>query len=177
MIDFFSIAYLEKGSEKQQAVYRVIEAYHLLNILARFNPVVVGTFPLDIAIDTSDIDIACSFTCMDEFKAFVGANFSQYEGFEATVVVIQNKPTYVVNFTIEQFPIELFAQSIAVTEQQGYRHMVIEYEILQQKGVEFKNQIIALKQAGMKTEPAFARLLNLPGDPYEAVLSLEMLGN
>lgn len=48
--------------------------------------------------------------------------------------------------------------------------MIKEYTILLEKGEEFRKQIIALKLRGIKTEPAFADLLGLEGDPYKAIL-------
>lgn len=50
--------------------------------------------------------------------------------------------------------------------------MLVEYKLLQQHGEDFRQQVVALKKAGIKTEPAFAKLLQLPGDPYEALLQL-----
>ena len=50
--------------------------------------------------------------------------------------------------------------------------MIIEHKILAAHDNDFKTEIIKLKQAGLKTEPAFARLLGLDGDPYEALLKL-----
>ena len=48
--------------------------------------------------------------------------------------------------------------------------MIIEHHILQQEGEDFKRKVVALKESGMKTEPAFAQLLGLDGDPYLALL-------
>lgn len=51
--------------------------------------------------------------------------------------------------------------------------MLIEYKILEQQGEEFRKEILELKERGYKTEPAFALLLGLQGNPYEALLQLE----
>ena len=51
--------------------------------------------------------------------------------------------------------------------------MMVEHRILQLANVAFREEIKALKQRGVKTEPAFTQLLDLPGDPYQAVLDLE----
>ena len=50
--------------------------------------------------------------------------------------------------------------------------MMVEYQLLKEKGEGFKQQIIDLKKSGFKTEPAFAIALGLTGDPYEALLQL-----
>ncbi len=76
-----------------------------------------------------------------------------------------------VSFQFRDFEIELFAQNQISTQQQAYLHMLIEYKILQAHPESFKQQVIQLKQSGFKTEPAFAHLLGLKGDPYQALLS------
>jgi hypothetical protein len=48
---------------------------------------------------------------------------------------------------------------------------------LAQHGERFKNEVIKLKKQGIKTEPAFASLLGLPGDPYGALLKFELTGD
>lgn len=169
-IDFNSIAYLQQGSEVQQQVYHTLTSHRVLELLDGFTPVVVGTFPLDIAIETSDIDIACQFEDVAVFQSIVHAHFACCEGFKDFVFEMREQQTYVANFVLDDFPIELFAQAIPVSAQYGYRHMLIEHEILQEQEPIFKAQIIALKREGIKTEPAFAKLLGLTGDPYESLL-------
>jgi hypothetical protein len=55
--------------------------------------------------------------------------------------------------------------------------MVVESRLLDILGPDFRNGIIALKKQGIKTEPAFARMLGLSGDPYRAVLAIENYGD
>lgn len=78
------------------------------------------------------------------------------------------------NFFIDDFEIEIFGQNIPTKQQNAYLHMLIEHKILQEKGEDFRMQIIELKKQGHKTEPAFTRLLNLQGDPYEALLRMQI---
>lgn len=67
--------------------------------------------------------------------------------------------------------IEVFAENVPATRQNGYLHMITEYELLRTCGSRLRDRVMELKLAGLKTEPAFAVALDLPGDPYEAILS------
>lgn len=87
-----------------------------------------------------------------------------------TQTLINNQETALANFWCEGFEVEVFGQNLPVKEQMGYLHMVTEYKILEHYGNDFRQQIIALKNAGYKTEPAFAELLGLEGNPYMALL-------
>ncbi|MNN87327.1 hypothetical protein D3C81_2048670 [compost metagenome] len=67
---------------------------------------------------------------------------------------------------------EIFAQSVPVNRQNAYLHMIVEWRLLQLWGDVGHREIRRLKQAGWKTEPAFASVLGLQGDPYVDMLHL-----
>jgi len=68
--------------------------------------------------------------------------------------------------------IEIFAQPIPTSRQNGFKHMMIEHRILKLRGESDKEQLRKLKSAGWKTEPAFALAYKLEGDPYETLLEM-----
>jgi len=74
---------------------------------------------------------------------------------------------------VDDIEIEIYASKNHSEKTNGYRHMVIEARLIEILGKDFKNEIIALKKRGLKTEPAFAKQLGLKGNPYESLLELE----
>lgn len=169
-----NINYLKSGNTVQQEAYRILTTYSVMHYLQDFTPVLAGTIPLEINIDTSDLDIVCYWQDKELFVNTVNRHFSVYKNFNLREADINGHTSVIANFVIEDFEIEIFGQNIPVTGQYGYRHMIIEYNILQEKGSDFKNRIIKLKKKGYKTEPAFALLLGLKNDnPYEALLDYE----
>lgn len=169
-----NINYLKSGSTVQQEAYRILTTYKVIHHLQDFTPVLAGTIPLEINIYSSDLDIVCYWQDKQTFKDTVSQYFSSFENYNLRETDINGHASVIANFVIEDFEIEIFGQNIPVTGQYGYRHMIIEYDILQQKGSDFKNSIIKLKKQGYKTEPAFALLLGLKCDnPYEALLHYE----
>lgn len=169
-INFRDLSYLLEGTTEQQNIYKVLTEFKIMELLKEYDPVLIGTFPINIAIKGSDLDIACCFQNKAAFVSTVITAFGKETSFELAEVTIGGIDTVVVNFELAEFPIELFAQQIPVNAQNGYRHMLIEYAILKEKGETFRQEVIKLKKAGVKTEPAFAQLLGLKGNPYDSLL-------
>jgi len=143
-------------------------------LLENFDPILVGTIPLSIDIEESDLDIVCHSPDFDCFTAILKSSFAHYDGFTIKQKLLHNTESLICRFNIENKLVEIVGQSVPSELQVAYRHMLIEYEILKHYGGDFKNSIIELKKSGMKTEPAFAKLLGLKGDPYQALLDYKL---
>lgn len=152
----------------------VVEELEILTRLAEFTPVAIGTPPLDLATDESDIDIACTSPDFDRFSTVVRLEFGRMEAFSIHHVDHLSAPAVVASFRAMGWEIELFCQRIATEHQWGVRHFRVEAKLLA-LGPHLKDAVMRLKREGLKTEPAFARVLSLPGDPYVALLELERL--
>ena len=169
MIDFTTIDYLKKGNEKQKRAFEVLAKHKLFEKLKDYSPILAGTIPIEIDIEGSDLDIICEVKNESDFIEFLNQNFQDYNNFILEKVTANDEKSIVLNFMLEEFPIEIFGQNKPATEQNAYRHMIAEYKILQEKGAGFKQKIIELKKKGIKTEPAFGILLGLE-NPYEDLL-------
>lgn len=174
MINFDNIGYLKTGNEKQQNVYRILTEYSIMDKLTDFSPILVGTIPIEIDIDESDLDIICYWNDKIFFEEAVSI-FSSHKNFKIANTIINGFDTILAKFMIDGFNFEIFGQNRPTKEQEAYRHMIIENQILQSKGAIFKNEIIELKRKGVKTEPAFGILLGLTENPYKELLHYEMI--
>jgi hypothetical protein len=170
MIDFTDISYLKSGTLIQQQAYEVLIKYAVLNILEAFGPVLAGTIPININTEGSDLDILCCWQQKEEFSEKIIEHFSENRAFVIREIAIHSHPAVIANFFLDDFEIEIFGQNIPVQQQHGYRHLLIEHILLLLYGEEFRKKIIELKRQGYKTEPAFAMLLGLSGDPYQSLL-------
>lgn len=170
--DFTELSYLASGSSMQQKAYRVLAEECVMEKLQQFSPILIGTFPLDIAIQSSDLDIACCVSDMGIFKERLFVSFGNNDQYMFGVKIIRGKTVGIANFKIAGMPVEIFGEDRPVIEQYGYRHMIAEFQLLQRYGISFKSDIRRLKSLGWKTEPAFGKLLGLNGDPYEELLKI-----
>jgi hypothetical protein len=174
--DFKNITYLNNGSPLQQKAYDFLVQSKILYQLQPFNPILAGTLPLDIFIEgKSDLDILCEANSLQSVEKLLLTHFKNETGFLIRSMEIRSVKTLICNFIAGEFPIEIFCQSVATINQLAYRHLIIEYLLLAQYGEQLKNEVIKLKNQGIKTEPAFALVLGLSGDPYEALLKYENL--
>ncbi|WP_294964362.1 DUF4269 domain-containing protein [uncultured Flavobacterium sp.] len=174
MINFKNISYLKTGFPKQQAGFHILTKYKVLENLAEFDPILVGTIPINIDIENSDLDIVCCWNNKAAFIERIKDLFEKENQFSIRETVIDHQESVVANFFIETFEIEIFGQNIPTERQNGYRHMVIEDQILRSKDENFRLEIIKLKESGIKTEPAFGLLLGLKGNVYQELLDYKI---
>lgn len=168
--DFLEISYLAAGNERQRRCYDMLTRIRLMELLAPYGPVLAGTIPLGIDIPSSDLDIICEVHDFNGFAEFMRENFGQYEDFNIRYLTGDR---IVCGFFEDGEDVEIYGSEQPAVKTNGYRHMLVEHRLLGIMGPRFRDEVMALKSDGMKTEPALAWLLGLPGDPHKAVLSLE----
>ncbi|KTF70523.1 DUF4269 domain-containing protein [Sphingomonas sp. HT-1] len=149
-----------------------LERTGVLPKLAAFNPHVVGTPPLGLDLPTSDIDVVCFAPDADAFAYTVWNAFGTSAKFGMWQKINLGRAV-VASFVAAGWTIELFGQASPISEQYGWRHFLVEQRLLALGGDIFHAAVMARRTNGMKTEPAFAAVLGLDGDPYQALLSLE----
>lgn len=177
MVDFSTIEYLKNGNQKQILAYELLTRNNILHSIAEFDPILVGTIPINIDIENSDLDIICYWKNKTDFKTKIQSVFGNEKEFKIQETHIDNLETVLANFKIDPFEIEIFGQNIPTKNQNGYKHMIIENQILASKDENFRLEIIKLKQKGYKTEPAFGLLLGLKNDPYLELLHYKINSN
>lgn len=173
--DWTDPAYLQQGTPRQQAAFAALESLGIWRALRPYTPVLVGTVPLDLDIPGSDLDVICEAHNLPVFERGVVAAFGRMRGFAVWRHENDDLPAVVATFRYRGWPVEVFGQSRPVTAQNAYRHMGVEARLLALAGEQARVAIRALKESGLKTEPAFARYFGLAGDPYQRLLALSRL--
>jgi hypothetical protein len=174
-IPWQDISYLKDGNARQRKAFRALQSLDILSILSEHTPVLVGTIPIAIDVEDSDLDVVCEAQDLATFEERVTSAFGRQKGFRIRKKLIKGVPSVVASFHHAGFRIEVFGQPQPVREQHAYRHMVVEARLLVLGGEAARQGVQSLKRAGLKTEPAFASYFHLTGDPYEVLLKLSRL--
>ncbi len=169
--NFRDWSFLAHGSADQRRAFAVLSHHHPFDRLAGADSALAGTFPIDIAIDGSDLDILVTADPTG-FAPVLDTGFGREAGYTRRMIRFADGLALVATFTLDGMPIEIFVQDLPVDRQMGWRHMLVEARLLF-LDPSLRPAIRALKAAGTKTEPAFTRLLGLEGNPYQALLTLE----
>lgn len=167
-----SINYLSTGTEIQKQVFDLLTSMRIFNDLREYEPILVGTVPIKINVVGSDLDIICEVLDFDKFEKIVRSHYAKMINFSCVRRTVNGIPRIKVNFVYDDWPIEIFGQPLKTTEQNGFKHMIVEARILELTDEKFKNKIITMKSNGIKTEPAFTQVIGLSGDPYIEMLKL-----
>lgn len=163
------------GAKLLRCTYEeALDRLQLLELLAPFDPHVAGTPPLGIDLPTSDIDVLVHVDDTAAFADRMWGKFADLPEFAIWQWTSQERAV-VTRFETLGWEFEIFASPVPVRQQPGWRHFMIEKRLLDVGGSDFRDHIMTLRKAGMKTEPAFARHLQLAGNPYQALLDLESM--
>ncbi|MCH4824407.1 DUF4269 domain-containing protein [Gramella lutea] len=171
--DFKIIDYLKHGTTRQKEVFGIFKNHSIMEKLEEYSPILVGTIPINIDIDNSDLDIICFAKNLNSFLEFLNNKFSNEDEFIVIQKNIKGRQCVLARFRLDNYDCEIFGQNVPTHEQDAYLHMIKEYEILEKEGPEFRKTIIELKRTGLKTEPAFAQLLGIKGNPYSGLLKYQ----
>ncbi|ARI79217.1 alpha/beta hydrolase [Halobacillus mangrovi] len=161
---------MQYGSRKQKDAYTAIHELGVFEDLAHYNPALCRTLPIGIDVADSDLDIIMEANDLRAFEEEVQSHYSNERDFSIKRTTIRGKDSVKANFFYGGFEFELFGQAEPVDKQYAYIHMKIEYELLQRQPA-LEDKVKSLKKRGIKTEPAFCQLLNIKGDPYEALIA------
>ena len=126
----------------------VLNNLGLLQKLAAYEPMVIGTPPLGIDIDSSDIDIACTAADLEQFKSDVINTFGDEAEYCVGNLERFPEPAVRAAFIAEGWEIELFCQSIPIAEQWGVRHFFVEQRLLTLQPA-LRSKVIDLKKSGL----------------------------
>jgi len=173
MTDFTNIEYLKGGNDRQRRAFIELTKMSIFEQLQDYKPILTGTIPIGIDLPESDLDIICQCSNHLKFTETLNSLYSNKENYQIRTRDLNDLESTIATFQSGEFQIEIFGQDCHPENQNAYRHMIIEHKILSSKNDDFRTEIIQLKKEGLKTEPAFARLLGLQGNPYEELLKFK----
>ncbi len=150
--EFIHIEYLCQGNEKQRRAYIAMKDIKIMEVLKQYNPILAGTIPIDIDVESSDLDIICE---VHDFEKFIEIIVKEFEGLYKFCIKIESENysvRTVCNFEYDEFIFEIFAQPVQTIHQNAYKHMVVENRIFKMAGKKAWEIIKNLKRKGYKTE-------------------------
>lgn len=158
--------------EKNIDLFVALKDINIFSEFKGFSPLISGTFPLDIQIENSDIDILMQTGDLPDLQNLLQVKYGHYKHYHSTIVKNPNGKALVVDFEYAGFVFEIYAEDKPTVIQNSNLHFILEERILKLANAEFRNKILELKKSGIKTEPAFAQILKIPGDSYAGMIEL-----
>lgn len=147
---------------------QALQRCDVLDALSQYTPTVVSTLWVGLDIETSDIDVICCYQNQQHFIDDLTSSYQHRNDFRLSV----DSDRVVASFDQDGFCIELFATAQPIEQQPAYKHFKVMQRLTELDDGSFSAEVKTMKQKGIKTEPAIAQLLELEGDPFEAVAGL-----
>ena len=151
--------------EKKSHLHKILSSVVLTSLFQNFNALLVGTPPLDLDVENSDIDIILKADA-DELLHLLQSHIT------SEFIKTANN-TF--NFELHSVPIQIYLCKEKPTSQQSYQHFQAEEKILKYcRSLDLAN-LKKLRECGVKTEKAFTQILKLHGDEYETMSNLNKI--
>lgn len=163
--------------EKHPKAWKALQESKVLALFRDNNPLVVGTFPLGIETSKSDVDILMESSDLDGMERLLTKHFSHLPNFVVETQDVDELQTLICHFDLNDVPFELFVQNKETVKQTAHRHFLIEERFLKIGGSLFKEAVMKERNNGLKTEPAYAKVLNLNGNSAQLLLDLQLKSN
>ncbi|WP_454630923.1 DUF4269 domain-containing protein [Bradyrhizobium cenepequi] len=148
-----------------------ISSSGMLEVLGAFDPRVVGTLPLGLSVPGSDIDVICHALDPTAFAQAIWKQYQSCDGFLLYQWLSSTRPV-VARFEWGGWPFEVFGDPRPVKQPHGWLHFEIEKRLLDLDDGRLRKAVLLQRSLGIKTEPAFAAVLGIAGDPYRGLLEL-----
>jgi PAS domain-containing protein len=172
-IDWQNVSTFPEKTSAQAQLKRILSDQQIFEKLQPYSVACVSSILVEFDLPGSDVDIICQFQDRDEYVEDLRCSFSHYASFS---IRCENQ-IVICTFEVESRTIEIYASQEEVSDQHGMKHIRVHERLAQLGGDRFCQKIRELKELGLKTEPAVARLLNLSGDPYKQVAELGVLSD
>ena len=152
---------------------------NILRVLKPWMPLLSGSILLELDLPGSDLDILLGASDIDVAAQEVRQTLRQHHisehlSWQASQTRLGRCLT--ANLTADGLAVELFLSTVKPLDQNSHRHLLSEYCLLVRHGESLRTRVKSLKVDGFTTEEAFAKALNLKGDPYDLLLHPEISG-
>ena len=183
--DLYSIEYLKDGSEHQRRAYAVLKELGLIEKISLWTGgeiemglhlTLAGSVPIDVAVENSDLDIIVCAPDLKVMGEIFRRELGSFHGFRQERGIVLGVATLMTHFEFGGEVFEIFTQNVPIPRQNAVVHMLVEERLLLLGGDGFRDKVMALRRAGVKTEPAFGEVLGLE-EPYRDLLALEDLSD
>lgn len=159
--------------ESQREVFSALKQLNILKELKTYGPAVVGTFPLGLAMEFSDVDILISSGSLDTIRSKLHQLYGTEKEFKIEDDEVMSQRAITCSFIFEKILFEVFVQETVAYAQSAFLHFNVEERLLKLGGAEFVSRVKEHRRAGLKTEPAFMKALGLDFEPYSHMLRLQ----
>lgn len=160
--------------EKRPKFAMLVTELRLFEIFKDSEPFIAGTIPLSIDGRDADLDFLVSGTGHEEFTKVCSDSFGSCLEFSISQGHANGADYSLCSFLYREVPVEIFSSVNSTYTQNGFLHFQIEEKLLKYGVIDWQTNVIKLKADGLKTEPAFARLLKQEAvDPYKYLLDLQ----